>query len=123
MNKARKIVALGATAAVASGAMVMGAGAANAAGAGFGKVSAPATVKAGQTFILNCKLKQNNSWNGADAFLMEKGATINAHRTIASNGDCSFHVVLFSKGARKLRVVVDQNGGAIESKWVKVNVQ
>jgi hypothetical protein len=123
-SKIRKAGALGAAVAVASGALVLGAGAANAASdPGFGKLSAPKTVKAGQTFVLKCKLKSNNSWAGADAFLLEKGATINAHRTLASNGDCSFHVVLNAKGAQKIRVVVDQNGGAIQSKWLKVNVQ
>lgn len=120
----RKVVAAGATAALAGGLVVAGAGAASAANdPGFTKVKAPKTVQAGKTFILKCQLATNNAWNGADAFLLQKGASINAQRTIAANGDCSFHVVLFSKGAQKLRVVVDQNGGAIESKWLKVTVQ
>lgn len=124
MSKIRKAVALGATAAMASGALVMGAGAANAASdPGFTTVKAPKSVKAGKTFVLKCQLDTNNSWAGADAFLLEKGAPVNAHRTVASNGDCSFHVVLFAKGTQKIRVVVDQNGGAIQSKWMKVTVQ
>jgi acyl dehydratase len=118
----RKVMAVGASAAVAAGLVVAGAGSATAA-SGFQKVKAPKTVQAGQTFILKCKVAGNNAWTGADAYLMEKGAVINAHRTIASNGDCSFHVVLNATGTRKIRVVVDQNGGAIVSKWVKVNVQ
>jgi hypothetical protein len=57
-SKIRKAGAFGAAVAVASGALVLGAGTANAASdPGFGKLSAPKTVKAGQTFVLKCKLK------------------------------------------------------------------
>ncbi|MEI2642649.1 MAG: hypothetical protein U0R28_08640 [Candidatus Nanopelagicales bacterium] len=120
----RKVVAAGATAALAGGLVVAGAGAANAANdPGFSKVKAPKTVMAGKTFILKCKLSSSNNWTGADATLLEKGAAINATRSVSSNGDCSFHVVLDSKGAQKIRVVVEQNMGAIQTKWLKINVQ
>ena len=103
----------------------MGAGAATAANdPGFTKVKAPKTVTAGQTFIIKCKLDTTaNNWTGADAELLEKGATINAHRTVSSNGDCSMHVVLNATGKRKIRVVVEQNLGAIQSKWLTINVK
>lgn len=125
MSKFRKVAALGATAAMAGGALFAGAGAANAANdPGFTKVKAPKSVKAGQTFVIKCKLDTSaNNWAGADAVLIEKGATINAHRTVSSNGDCSMHVVLFAKGNQKVRVAVEQNLGAIQSKWLKINVQ
>ena len=32
-------------------------------------------------------------------------------------------IVLDSKGAQKIRVVVEQNMGAIQTKWLKINVQ
>lgn len=111
--------------ALAGGLVVAGAGAASAANdPGFTKVKAPKTVQAGKTFILKCQLDASaNNWSGADATLLEKGAAINATRSVSSNGDCSFHVVLDSKGAQKVRVVVEQNMGAIQSKWLKINVQ
>lgn len=125
MSKIRKVAALGATAAIAGGALFAGAGAANAANdPGFTKVKAPKTVQAGQTFIIKCQLDTaTNNWAGSDAILLEKGASINASRTVSANGDCSFHVVLFGKGNQKIRVVVEQNMGAIQSRWLKVNVQ
>lgn len=102
----------------------MGTGAANAAGdPSFKKVKAPKSVMAGQTFILKCTLTPASAFTGADAYLEEKGATINAHRTVASNGDCSMHVVLNAVGKRKIRVVVEENMGADVSKWVTVNVK
>lgn len=121
----RKVLALGTTAALAGGALFMGAGAANAANdPGFTKVKAPKTVTAGKTFLVKCQLDTTaNNWTGADAELLEKGALVNAHRTVASNGDCSMHVVLTATGNRKIRVVVEQNMGAIQSKWLKVNVK
>lgn len=125
MSKIRKVAALGATAALAGGALFAGAGAANAASdPGFTKVKAPKTVQAGKTFVIKCQLDTSaNNWAGADAILLEKGAQLNAQRTVSSNGDCSFHVVLFGKGNQKVRVVVEQNLGAIQSKWLKINVQ
>lgn len=119
MAIARKIGAIAVSGAVAGGMLIAGAGAANA--ASNPKVSGPAKVKAGKTFVLDCTVK-GTGWAGADAFLMEKGASINAHRTVSSNGDCSFHVVLFATGKRQLRVVVDQNMSATQSKWITVNV-
>lgn len=120
----RKVVAAGATAALAGGLVVAGAGAASAASdPGFAKVKAPKTVQAGKTFVLKCQLASNNNWTGADATLLEKGAAINATRSVSASGDCSFHVVLDAKGPQKIRVVVEQNMGAIQSKWLKVNVQ
>jgi hypothetical protein len=125
MGKMRKVAALGATAAIAGGALFASAGAASAANdPGFTKVKAPKTVTAGKTFIVNCQLDTSvNNWAGADAILLEKGAQLNAQRTVSSNGDCSFHVVLFGKGNQKIRVVVEQDMGAIQSRWMKVNVQ
>ncbi|MCB0898234.1 MAG: hypothetical protein H6528_03855 [Actinobacteria bacterium] len=124
MSVTRKVLAVSTTAALASGALFMGAGAANAASdPNFKKVKAPKSATAGQTFILKCKLTPASVFNGADAYLEEKGATINAHRTVSSNGDCSMHVVLNATGKRKIRVVVEQNLGAEISKWVTVNVK
>lgn len=125
MGKMRKVAALGATAAIAGGALFASAGAANAASdPGFTMVKAPKTVTAGKTFIVKCQLDTaTNDWAGSDAILLEKGAQLNAQRTVSANGDCSFHVVLFGKGNQKIRVVVEQNMGAIQSKWLKVNVQ
>lgn len=123
MSITRKALAVGTTAALAGGALFMGTGAANAAGdPNFKKVKAPKTAVAGETFILKCKLTPASAFVGADAYLEEKGATINAHRTVSSNGDCSMHVVLNAVGVRKIRVVVEQDLGAEVSKWVKVNV-
>lgn len=125
MSKFRKVAALGATAAIAGGALFASAGAASAASdPGFTKVKAPKTVTAGKTFIIKCQLDTAmNDWAGSDAILLEKGAQLNAQRTVSSNGDCSFHVVLFGKGNQKVRVVVEQDMGAIQSKWLKINVQ
>lgn len=125
MGKMRKVAALGATAAIAGGALFASAGAASAANdPGFTKVKAPKTVMAGKTFIIKCQLDTTaNDWAGADAVLLEKGAQLNAQRTVSANGDCSFHVVLFGKGNQKVRVVVEQNLGAIQSRWLKINVQ
>lgn len=122
MTIARKIVAASATAAVAGGALFAGAGAASAASdPDFQKVKAPKSVQAGQKFTLKCQLVPGN-YQGAEAHVLEKGASINAMRYVASNGDCTMHVVLFAKGARKIRVVIEKNGGATQSKWLKINV-
>lgn len=124
MSTIRKAAALGATTVVAAGALVAGAGAASAASdPGFAKVKAPKTVTAGKSFRLTCQLDNNNNWAGAKAFLQEKAASINAWRPVDASGNCNFNVVLFATGPQKIRVIVEQNGGAIRSKWVKVNVQ
>jgi len=118
-----KVVALGATVAVAGGALVSGAGAANAAGdPDFKKVSAPATVVAGQMFRIKCKLNPKVNWTGAVAQLDQKRATINAKRGVSSNGNCTMRVVLSATGKQKIRVIVTQNGGAIESSWLTLRV-
>ena len=119
-----KVVAMGATVAVASGVVVMGAGAANAAGdPDFKKVSAPATVVSGQMFRIKCQLKKNVNWSGAMAQLDQKKATINAKREVSANGNCSMRVILGPTGKQKIRVIVTQNGGALESAWLKIKVK
>ncbi|HNE88660.1 MAG: hypothetical protein U0R27_13460 [Candidatus Nanopelagicales bacterium] len=119
-----KVVAMGATVAVASGVVVMGAGAANAAGdPDFKKVSAPATVVSGQMFRIKCQLKKNVNWSGAMAQLDQKKATINAKREVSANGNCSMRVILGPTGKQKIRVIVTQNGGAFESKWLTIKVK
>jgi hypothetical protein len=123
MSTTRKVLALSTAAAVAGGALMVGAGAAGAASdPDFKKVKAPKSVTAGETFVLKCQLKKSVNWTGADASLLEKGAAINAHRAVSASGDCSMHVVLNAVGKQKIRVVVEQNMGAIESKWVTINV-
>jgi len=124
MSKTRTVLALGTSVALAGGALFMGAGVATAASdPGFTKIKAPKTVTVGQTFLVKCQLDTSqNNWTGADAELLEKGALVNAHRTVSSNGDCSMHVVLTATGNRKIRVVVEQNLGAIQTKWLKVKV-
>ncbi len=123
MINTRRLMATGAAVAVTAGTIMAGAGAANAANdPGFKKVKAPKTVMAGQTFIIKCQLGAGN-WLGAEATLLEKGASVNANRQVSASGDCSMHVVLNAVGARKVKVVVEQNLGAIETKWLKINVQ
>lgn len=122
----KKFSAMGAVGALAAGTLIAGAGAASAANdPGFTKVKAPKTVTAGKTFLIKCQLAtaSGQSWAGSDAQLQEKGAPINATRSIASNGDCSMHVVLDATGNKKIRVWVKQSGGAIKSRWLKINVQ
>lgn len=121
MAIARKAGALGASVAVAGGLLVAGAGAASAANKPI--LSGPSSAKAGQTFLLNCSVK-GKKWQGGDAHALEQNASVNAHRVVASNGDCSMHLVLNAKGARKIRVVVDTDSGATtQSKWFKINIQ
>ncbi|MFN8183660.1 MAG: hypothetical protein U0R23_04465 [Candidatus Nanopelagicales bacterium] len=119
-----KVVALGATAAIAGGALMMSAGAANAAGdPDFKKVSAPGTVVSGQMFRIKCQLNRKVNWSGAMAQLDQKRATINAKRAVSARGNCSMRVVLRATGTQKIRVIVTQNGGAIESGWLTIRVQ
>ena len=119
-----KVVALGATAAIAGGALVMGAGAANAAGdPDFKQVSAPGTVVSGQMFRIKCQLNRKVNWSGAMAQLDQKRATINAKREVSASGNCSMRVVLSATGKQKIRVIVTQNGGAIESSWLTIRVK
>lgn len=123
MAISRKLMAIGAAGAVAAGA-VLGANAATAANdPGFTKVKTRKAVKAGKTFLIKCQLDATQNWTGAYATLLEKGAAINASRSVSSNGDCSMHVVLDAVGQQKIRVVIEQNGGAIQSRWLKINVK
>ncbi len=124
MINTRRLMATSAAVAVTAGTLMAGAGAANAASdPDFTKVKAPKTVMAGETFLIKCQLTKSNNWTGAKASLLEKGASVNAHRKVSASGDCSMHVVLNAVGARKVKVVVEQNLGAIETKWLKINVQ
>ena len=119
-----KVVALGATVAFAGGALIMGAGAANAASdPDFKKLSAPGTVVAGQWLRIKCQLNPKVNWAGADAQLDQKRATINAKREVSAGGNCSMRVVLRATGKQKIRVIVTQNGGAIESNWLTIKVK
>lgn len=119
-----KVVALGATVAVAGGAVMVGAGAASAASdPGFKKVSAPGTVTAGQLFRIKCQLVGKSGFQGAVAQLDQKRATINARRDVGARGDCSMRVVLTATGKQKIRVIVTQNLGAIESSWLTIRVK
>jgi hypothetical protein len=124
MDQTRKIAAFAATVAMAAGTIVMGAGTAQAASdPDFKKVSAPKTVTAGQMFRIKCQMKRNVNWQGADAMLDQKAATINAQRPVSAKGNCSMRVVLRATGNQKIRVIVTQNLGALESKWLKIKVQ
>ncbi len=119
-----KIVALGATAAVAGGALITGAGVANAAGdPDFKKLSAPSSVTAGQMFRIKCQLNPKVNWSGAVAQLAQKRATINAKRDVSAGGNCSMRIVLSATGKQKIRVIVTQNGGALESSWLTIRVK
>ena len=121
MDRIRKMAAFAATGAMAAGTIVMGAGTAQAASdPDFKKVSAPKTVKAGQMFRIKCQMKRNVNWRGADAMLDQKAATINAQRPVSAKGNCSMRVVLRATGKQKIRVIVVQNLGAVESKWLKI---
>ncbi len=123
MSKTRIALGLGTATALAGGSLLMGAGAANAASdPDFTKVKAPATVTAGQMFRLKCQLKKNVNWNGAQASLVGKRVPVNAQRPVSANGNCTMRVVLTVVGTQKIRVVVEQNLGAIESKWLKIRV-
>jgi hypothetical protein len=119
-----KVVAVGSSLALAGSALVMSAGAANAAGdPDFKKVSAPSSVVSGQMFRIKCQLKKSVNWSGAVAQLDQKKATINAKRDVSPNGNCTMRVVLGPTGKQKIRVIVVQNGGAIESSWLTIKVK
>ncbi len=119
-----RVVAMTASAALAGGALVLSAGAANAAGdPDFKKVSAPSTVVSGQMFRIKCQLKKSVNWSGAVAQLDQKKATINAKRDVSANGNCSMRVILGPTGKQKIRVIVTQNGGALESSWLTIKVK
>ncbi len=119
-----KMVALGATAAVAGGSLIMGAGAANAAGdPDFKKLSAPGTVVSGQMFRITCQLNRKVNWAGAMAQLDQRRATIAAKRPVSASGNCGMRVVLSATGKQKIRVIVTQNGGALESSWLTIRVK
>jgi hypothetical protein len=119
-----KVAALGAMAAVAGGALMMGAGAANAVGdPDFKKVSAPGTVVSGQMFRIKCQLNKKVDWSGAMAQLDQKRATIRAEREVSPSGNCGMRVVLGPTGRQKIRVIVTQDGGAIESSWLTIRVK
>lgn len=119
-----KVVAVGSSLALAGGALVLSAGAANAAGdPDFKKLSAPSTVVSGQMFRITCQLKKSVNWSGAVAQLDQKKATINAKRDVSPNGNCTMRVVLGPTGKQKIRVIVVQNGGAIESSWLTIKVK
>ena len=120
----RKVMATGATAAIAGAALMASAGAASAAGdPDFKKVSAPKTVVSGAMFKIKCQLKKNVNWSGAVAQLDQKKATINAKRDVSSGGNCTMRVVLGPTGKQKIRVIVTQDGGALESAWLKIKVK
>lgn len=119
-----KVVALGATVAVTGGALMLGAGASNAAGdPDFKKFSAPGTVVAGQWLRIKCQLNPKVNWAGADAQLDQKRVTINAKREVSAGGNCGMRVFLTVTGKQKIRMIVTQNGGAIESKWLTIKVK
>ena len=67
-------------------------------------------------------MKKNVNWNGAQASLVGKRVPVNAQRPVSANGNCTMRVVLTVVGTQKIRVVVEQNLGAIESKWLKIRV-
>lgn len=120
----RKVVAATVTLAATGGAMMMSAGAANAAGdPDFKTVSAPASVVSGQMFKIKCQLKKSVNWSGAVAQLDQKKATINAKRDVSANGNCTMRVILGPTGKQKIRVIVTQNGGELESAWLKIKVK
>ncbi|HQR80272.1 MAG TPA: hypothetical protein PLT68_08640 [Actinomycetota bacterium] len=123
MRKTRTAIGLGAVTAIAGGSLLMGAGAANAASdPDFRKVSAPQTVTAGQMFRLKCQMKRNVDWSGAQASLLGKRVAVNAKRPVSASGNCGMRVVLTVVGTQKIRVVVTQNLGAVESKWLRIKV-
>ena len=74
-------------------------------------------------FRIKCQLKKNVNWSGAMAQLDQKKATINAKREVSANGNCSMRVILGPTGKQKIRVIVTQNGGAFESKWLTIKVK
>ena len=114
----RKIVATGAAVAVAGGMVIAGATGAQ---AKMNNVSAPSSVTAGETFIVNCKVKQK--WAGATVTVLEKGATVNAQRIVDATGNCSLHLVLNATGNKKIRLVVTATAGnSIQSKWLPITV-
>ncbi len=124
MSIIRKTLAVSTTAALAGGALFVGTSSAGAANdPDFTKVKAPKSVTAGETFLIKCKLQSSVNWSGATASLLEKGAAINAHRSVSATGDCTMHVVLDAVGKQKIRVVVEQNLGAIQSKWLTIKVK
>lgn len=124
MKTTRGLVASAAVVAVTGGVLISGAGAATAANdPGFRKVTAPKTVTAGEVFRIRCRLDRNNNWRGAEASLVQKGATINAKRSVYANGNCTMRVILRATGTQRIRVVVSQNLGAIQSRWLRINVQ
>lgn len=119
-----KIAAISATVAFAGGTLFIGAGAANAAGdPDFKTFSAPTTVTSGQMFRVKCKLNPKVDWEGAVAQLDQKRATINAKRDVSAGGNCGMRVVLSATGKQKLRMIVTQDGGAIESSWLTIRVK
>ncbi len=120
----RTMMATGATAAIAGVAVMASAGTANAAGdPDFTQVSAPKTVVSGQMFKIKCQLKKSVDWSGAVAQLDQKKATINAKRDVSANGNCTMRVILGPTGKQKIRVIVTQDGGALESAWLKITVK
>ncbi len=124
MSTFRKVLAVATTTAVTGGALFMGATGASAANdPDFKKVKAPKSVMAGETFLIKCQMKKTVDWSGSDAFLLEKGASVNARRSMGANGNCSMHVVLYATGKRKVRVVVEKNLGAEQSRWITINVK
>ena len=71
MSRTRTILAMSATTAVAAGALLGGAGAANAANdPDFQKLKAPGVVTAGTMFRIACQLDKSVNWRGAEASLV-----------------------------------------------------
>lgn len=116
----KKVMAVGASAALVCGMAVVGSGTAFAK-SDFKKVSVPSSVTAGQMFTVKCKVSK--AWAGGEAFVLEKGATVNAKRTIGANGDCSMRLMLLAKGKRKIQVRVAEGDSVGASKWMKITVK
>lgn len=82
-------------------------------------ISAPAQVKVGKTFKLNCHAR---GLNGKTASVEEKNARFDAERTIVRR-NCTMRVETELRGWHRFRVCAqDSDFSAVCSRWIKIRV-
>lgn len=83
-------------------------------------ISAPAQVKVGKTFKLNCHAR---GLNGKTASVEEENARFDAERTITRR-NCTMRVETELRGWHRFRVCAqDSDFSAVCSKWIRIRVR
>lgn len=120
MSATNKMLAGVSAVCLAGSGLLITAGAASAENPPFKQVSAPKKVVSGQLFTVKCQV--DSDWAGWTAKIKQKGAVVNAKRTIGSGGNCTMRLELGPTGMQQIRVRVIGGNNAASSQWMKVRV-